>query len=316
MTRLDLGAAAAVDGLALLALLACLGLAVDIHLHWDFRRSDPAQLARERRAPLAAALVAWCALAELAALPLFAHGLDALADAVPGAMCAFGVLQAMPLGGWLLGLRLGLLLGLGTWWLVHRDDRVNPMLAHTRLKFRLLLGLTAMALILAGVWIVALAGLRTDRVVSCCSRWLVTPGQTPWPRLPGHGALGLLALGLLALGLAGGTRRAPLACLGLTPLVLVAQAAIMTEIVAPYALENPGHRCPFCLLQPEAGCLAYPLLGLMLYGGAHGLAAGLTRETDGRHVRRCLLAGLVFTALSTAVALAYRLEHGVWLSGG
>jgi len=327
LARLSCGLAAAV--------LAVVGAAVAVRVlrHFRVAATSEGQLALERRAELAAALVEVCLGASLLGLALAVLGADRMTASIRGAMCAWGVLEASPWGLRSLGVSIAASLACALWVALHRLDLGLRAPVLTRAKFTALLAVAPLVVLdLCASTAHALA-LDLRVVASCCStgldgaRALVADDASGLPRQLVAG--GFVASAVMAIALCAFTRRRPSAAAALAVGGASAAAAAFSvpavlSWVAPHAYETPAHLCPFCLLHADVLGMGWPLFAALFAGTALGLGAGLVgsleRASGEPTVARALEARLssgaaVSWAVALAVALAPVVRYAI-VSGG
>lgn len=271
------------------AVLCALAVWVSIRVlrHWRVGASSEGQLALERRAELVATLVQAGLMLALLGLTLTVLAADRSADAIRGAMCAYGVFDSTAVGFAPL-LTAGIAsLGCALWLVLHRLDLRLQTPVLTRTKFLALFVVAPLVWIDAGTFVAFSRGLDFDMVASCCSVGLDGGAIGRWGADSGGGNGALLFWIASGLGLAAaaallwasrdraGSRFSALAA---TFLSLGAAAAMLPAVllyVAPHAYETPHHLCPFCLLHADVGGIGWPLFGSVFLGTALGAGAGL-----------------------------------------
>ena len=277
---------------AVAATLGVSGALLGVVIAWRWRsgQSNESQLALERLAELAAAVMQVALLVGLLGLALSVFVADHLVGGIRGAMCAFGVLASTASG--FTGLLVSLLAALvcGLWVVLHRFDLRLETPVLTRRKFLALLAVGP--LMLADfVYAVRFAfELDFNVIASCCSVWLDDTALNAQaarlvvsPNLAGGVALAatLLAAGAsLAVWHRPGRAKALFAA-ALSGLATLAAVPAVLGVVAPYALATPGHLCPFCLFQAQGGWLGWPLFGALLIAAITGLGLGVVEVHRG-----------------------------------
>ena len=248
-----------------------------------YRRCDSVdgRATAEARIHLSLLLLFTAFLIRLATWPLFYILLQSLIPLVPGAMCIYGVTQAMPLfiaflqvlkplaffltGGWLLFYALDLSL------------KNRPLMDRS---VRLLAVVAAVAIADGLAEILFLFFFAPPgAAVSCCTvvADIVIPSTPllPAPLFSTHNTNALLAgYHAFNLGLAGlmaylvwkkNTRRAWLRFVALAALVNgLASYGAFKEYLGPQLMHLPDHHCLYCLLQYQPVSIA--ILGLFIAG--------------------------------------------------
>ena len=299
-------------------------------LHDETREASSSRLARWALAAFALASIIY-----LVSLTLI------LPDAVPGAMCGTGVVQASEgLVQRALGLRLLTLALLGAWSLHDGFSRRRGGSPLGPIAARILL-LAAPVLVIAALDSGrSFLALDEHAPVDCCAAVF---GQVAETVEAGRGTglsdafllwgSGALAAWMLLLGawlfIAPG--RSPLrrtGLLGMSALIFAPlAAAAAVKVFAAYHYGDADHLCPWCLFLPKYRLAGYPifaaLLLILMDGPAAFLAvraearlpelegAGLARMRKG--ARRLILALVLFAAIAGGPALIWRFGNGAWL---
>jgi hypothetical protein len=285
-------------------LLPAAWTAVRVLERWDASTASAAQLALERRTEASSLLGRGAvALFGLASLVLLVALLLALPRIVPGAMCATGVLAALPEGRVMVGLRVVTAVAAVVWARLDALSRRAPVATLTLGTARALLVLVVLAAVSSQRTAAALLGLDLDRTVSCCTVLYdlvaVRPSATSRPWLSGpNAALGTVMAGLLVatlalragwrahrrrIGVAIPTERsAVLLGFGAASLAwMVLASSALVDWTGPYVLGAIGHRCPWCLFLPIHGGYGWWAWGVLLLGGREATAL-ITTEAAAR----------------------------------
>lgn len=277
-----------VSGIAVAALvLYGVFIAAQVVRHWRVASLAEGQLALERRAELVATIVQAALVLCLANLALTVVAADHLADAIAGAMCAWGVFGSTAAGFPSLAVTWAAAAAATLWVVVHRLDLRMTRATLTRGKFLALFALAPLLLVDLGLATGFALELDLSVVATCCSASLDAGGGSPFlagallDAPVGRGVAGALAA-LLAAGAAGAlaARRRPgragaFLVAGLSLLGGVLALPAVTGYVAPHAYETPGHACPFCLLHGDVFGIGWPLFGALFFATVLGLAVGL-----------------------------------------
>lgn len=276
-----------------------------------------------RRAELVSALLAASLRVELAALALSVFAAQRLVDAVPGAMCAYGVVHASPWGPRAVtGALLGALVCAAGSAVAAVDARMRYGSVHRALRAAVLAGIAATAW---DLWASAsfATTLDLDVGVTCCTREVAeaTARVVMGAALPAATAA-LASAG--ALGVAWCARRRPGIALALGALAWPAMALTTRDGIAPYVLGNVDHRCVYCAAAAlplgtlAVGALVAGALLLVRGGAARVLrrAAGEAAEGVLRAAARGVAwAALAWLAAALGAALAWRVTHGTFALG-
>ncbi len=259
--------------------------------HFDVARASEGQLALERQAELGSTFVRVGSVLAAGSLLFTVLAADRLSHSVRGAMCAYGVFEASPLGFPALLVSLILALAAGTLaQLFALDARVRD-LSLVRPLAMLSIAAAPLALLDFALNARFFLGLDLTVVASCCSVGL--DGAAPATAAFVHGPRQLVSTigpviiaasaitaafvssrGTRGRGGAIGVRAIVLSgLLGLAALPFALGAAVLE--VAPHAFEIPGHLCPFCLLRGDVYGIGYPLFGSIFLAVIWGTGAGV-----------------------------------------
>ena len=304
---------------------------------------DRHQLAREHRLDLAALQGRWLfALQGFYLLLLVAAVTSVWPVLVPGAMCGTGVMQAMGISGYqAIVWRVAVVGCLAVWSLVAGMNAQDPRGRSAVLSAKLLLPVGPL-LFAAGLTLArALAAVRPDHPVSCCSlvydRTVLAGGSAAGASCLPPSLWVTLALGGWVLPAIWGYRqwRCPL-CAGLFARLFFAigvfcwlwsAVASLKWWFANYIFEVLSHPCLWCLFLPEHHLIGFALFGLAVWA-AHAnfvvLIAGILGN-EYSYMRTSALdrtrrAGLALMASSTgflllagAPAILWRFRFGGWM---
>ena len=273
---------------------------------WEPGSGGEARLALARRRQASSRLGRGAvALLGVSTLVLLFGLLIVLPGSVPGAMCAAGVLEAMPRGRVMLGLRVGTALAAVVWARLDALDHRAPAASLTLGTARALLILVVVAALASLRTVTALLGLELGRPVSCCALLYdlaagrPSGGSAPWLSGP-TAALATAVAGLLVavLGLRVGWRPrrradgAPVASRSSHPvLLLVFGGASLAWMVlgsvalvgwtAPYVFGAMAHHCPWCLFLPGHGGFGWWAWGALALAAREAVAM-ITSEAAAR----------------------------------
>jgi hypothetical protein len=264
------------------------------------------------------------------------------AAVIPGAMCGTGVCQALPQGGIPLLLTRVVLIGcLLLWYELDKLNRKHRRAPLNVYNARILLAATPLALMAVISIYNTFANLDRQQAVDCCAvvyNRLASADQAHriaaiddvwW--LSAFWTLSLLLLGL-AYTMRRRRRQQPRRCkilAAITILWLPIAIICLINIFTAYHYRVLHHHCPWCLFLADHLLVGFPLFGLIALVGTEGLFSYLLPQIVGkRHPLwdaaltrsrqagiRLSLALVIFIALSTGPALAWRLHYGVWIGG-
>lgn len=313
--------------------LVAVWVAFRVLRRWRVGATSEGQLALERRAELVATLVQGGLVLALANVALTVLVADRSADAIRGAMCAWGVFESTAIGLWPVATSALMALACALWLVLHRLDLRLQTPTLTRAKFLALFAVAPLVWIDLGVFTAFASQLDFDVVASCCSVSLDGGSVGRWGASGGGASARLfyaaLALSIGAAAALSWTRRRPARAAALASTLLSLAAALtMTPAVllyvAPHAYETPHHLCPFCLLHADVGGIGWPLFAALFSGTALGAGAGMV-DLIGRRVGALAAAadlerslgrwGALSWLLVSALALAPIVRFAI-LSGG
>ncbi len=315
--------------------------AIRVLISWAPEQDTASQIALENETWLAALLVRYGMVLQLASLLLLLLAADSFSHILVGAMCATGAFAANSFGMPVLLVKLFGVFFYGFWLVLHRLDIRSEFLPLTKIKFAYLLLLAPLLLTDITLLVLYLINLRPDIITSCCGVVFAVAGGNdgnlvgPLPVVSvmllfygTAGALALIALFLLRSNQEGKkpTAGMPVAnlffgiiCVFFFMLSLV----IITAVISPYIYALPSHRCPFDFLRGEYYGIGYPIyLSLMgtTFAGASCAATSFLGRLPGlaapvRHFRQtCLRLFLfslpVFIALITWYPMIYIFKGG------
>jgi hypothetical protein len=299
--------------------LVCFVISLTILSKWDYQSAAPNQYALEKKAYLASTLIKYAALFKAGLFWLYLYALDRMSYAVPGAMCAAGLVYSSWFGPYLLILKILTVYLLGFWILIHGKDMEETDYPYTKTKFRLF-AMTFPLMIVETVFSGGLfARLDPMRVVSCCGSLFRVGGGGGESVISLAGASGIVPafyvvhLLVIAAYLSG---RAAFSAL-INIIFLVVSIAAVTVFFSTYVYQLPSHMCPFCLLQKEYYYAGYPLYILLFAGTFSGIASGvIERITGGRALRLMrvsVISNTLFVVAISSYPAVYYLRNGVWL---
>lgn len=333
---------AALDLLCLAALAAAGAAVLPVLVRWRPGAADRKQLSAERRAEAGVLIVRIAGASLTFSTLLLIVGISlVLPEAVPGAMCGTGVLQAVgPLGARAIFFRLLALLGLSFWSLLEDLNRSKPEAVLTETTARVLAAVSP--LVLLAVWDSARAMWAIDfgQAVDCCAT-VYDPvyGGSPGPRALSDRfwllvfSASTVFLGAAAIGVRRTAhrvrRRWSWSLAVLTLFWVLSAAGGLVNVFSAYIFGVLAHDCPWCLFLPEHAMVGFVQFGTLAMAAREGLRtpaasfaaaaypslAGPAADRIRTAAGRILVSMTVFLLFSAGPALWWRLRFGVWISG-
>lgn len=247
---------------------------------WDIRSGSELQLMLERRTYLISTIMAYGLGFQLLSLFLFVYTADHLSALFSGAMCAAGTLNVNGWGYPTLVLKIVNFLAAGIWLIINFTDNSAFDYPLIRIKYGLLLPITALIFLEAVLQTSYFLWLKPDVITSCCGTLFTSAGDEvkgiaslPWkPVAAVFYSLSALAV---ASGLIVYFRGKGVYLFSFSSAVLfVVSGAALLSYISPYIYELPTHHCPFCILHAEYNLIGYPLYLSFLCGGTVGIGVG------------------------------------------
>ena len=239
---------------ALLLVLGVIRMAFRIFRRWN-KSDDGERHELEKGFYLTFSVVMVVLGIRLFLVPLYFWNMQSFVPLVPGAMCLWGVFNALPEVAWpSLFLKIVLPAAYLSWLLLARINsscRTNPLIRNLMALFIIL---TPFLLIDFGTEVYVLSQLSPVEV-SCCSSAIdvgtrLVPGAIG--AVSGQTLLLLILfpyslLYVASLMLSTRSRAARLNTLAITIPIGILLAVAITETLTPWLLRLPFHHCPFCL---------------------------------------------------------------------
>jgi hypothetical protein len=267
--------------------------AIRVLLFWAPEKDTARQIALESETWLAALLVRYGMVLQVASLLLLVLAADGFSHILVGAMCATGAFVANGYGMPVLLVKLFGVFFYGFWLILHRLDIHSEYLPLTRIKFAYLLLLGPLLGADITLLVLYLLNLRPDIITSCCGVVFAAGGSDGANLL---GVLPTLQVMLLFYGLAGLLfalavfllRRnrvvldhggQPLANFFLGTACLfffILSLVVITAVISPSIYALPSHRCPFCILQGEYHGIGYPIYFCLMLATFVGMSSAAT----------------------------------------
>jgi hypothetical protein len=296
------------------------GLAVKILRRWEFSSSSEEQLVLERKTYLASTIVNYALGFEIFSLFLFIYTVDEIHPLFVGAMCATGVLNANPIGWYVLAVKIAIFFAASLWVALNFLDNQAEDAPLTRRKFAGLLLLAPLVGIELYLQLVYFLGLQPEVITSCCGSLFsgsdtgLAADLTALPVRPMMGVFyfaGLLLLGSAWLCFRKKTPSFRYLFSLMAAIFFPVSLASVVSFISLYIYELPTHHCPFDIFQKNYRFVGYPLY-LGLFGGTlFGVLPGVfqplkkisTLSTEiGRVEEKWIILAVGFTLLFLALA--------------
>ena len=304
--------------LTLLATIFAAKGTIKILLLWDFDKTTQTQYKLEHSSYLVMIVITFITVIKIAMLPFFAFLTDQLSFIIPGAMCAAGVLEEFAYNHFLLSLKLSIIFLGGLWLLLNSHDLLEKNYPYMRLKSALFLFVSLLIALEYGFELFYLFSLSTQEPVSCCTDIFGAVGVSQ--SLPfGLNIQTLLVLFyatfLLTLFSAFG-KNGLLSFITNIFFLMIAYYSLV-HFFGTYIYQQPTHRCPFCMLQPEYYYVGYLLWGSLFAGVFSAVAAFIMGLIKTKNVNKLFYANIFFQSLfaltCTYFVVSYYIINGVFL---
>jgi len=309
------------SGVVVLMLLYISLLSVRVLRYWDIRSSSELQLSLERKTYLTSTIMNYILGYQIVSALLFIYTVDSLHTEFVGAMCATGVLNANPVGWYVLYLKVLNLIVSGLWIGINMLDQQSPDYPLTRLKSALILILLPLISLEAYLEVRYFLGLNPAVITSCCGSLFSAQGKglaSSLSAIPVKKAETGFAL-VWALFFISGPLSLKYNISSLkyvfsitSVLAFLVSLASVVSFISLYFYELPTHHCPFDILQADFHYVGYPLyISLFLCtitSMLTGLYEALRRKVGQKDVvdrlqRKMTLSGLLFGLLFLIISL-------------
>ena len=257
-------------------------------------------------------------LIRLFLVPIYFWTMQGFVPMIPGAMCLWGVFEAVPAAWGALLLKFVLPVVYLGWMLLYYIDsksKTHPLMQNMMAFFVII---SPLVLIDSGVDVLVFSEISPVQV-GCCSS-AIDVGPQPVPGAIGalSGQMQLLIIFFLMAGVfclllfaAIKSRVASWAALALSLPLAGVYVLNMTEVLAPWLLHLPFHHCPFCLLQDHPLAVVFTTLiwfaiaapWLTMITGKIGHETIETAETE-KKLRSVLLKTAAVAVLMSLIIIA------------
>lgn len=289
---------------------------------FDFNSSSTFQYNLEKKNILISAIVSFFILLKIPMLFFLLNLLDSLAPSIPGAMCAVGVLNSTPYGGYLIILKVIVLFILGYWFYINKFDLQTYGFKYTKLKYNLLIFVTLLIFLEFLLEINLFENISPEKIVSCCGS--VFGGElrqfsTFIIDLKDSISVILTIITFALMTLTFFFKKYRLYGL-ISFIFLIIAIYALIDFFSTYIYELPTHRCPFCILQKEYNYIGYVLYSFLLLGTFYGSNLFVLSHIIDQKIKKAWLTFsyiicLLYVLTIFIYVLKYYIERGVWLVG-
>ncbi len=302
---------------AVVLTIAVLVPATRIFLRWSSCDEEEKHLL-EKDFYLAFSGIAVILLIRLFLVPIYFWTMQGFVPLIPGAMCLWGVFEAVPAAWGALLLKFVLPIVYVGWMLlyyINGKSKANSLMQNMMAFFILI---SPLVIIDSGVDVLIFSAIRPLQVGCCSTAIDVGPQLVPGAIGALSGQMQLLIVFFLMAGafafllfLAAKHQKALWGALALSLPLAGVYVLNMTEVLAPWLLHLPFHHCPFCLLQDHPLAVVFTTLiwlgigspWLALMTNKMGRETLETRETE-TNVRNLLFKISGFAILMALIIIA------------
>jgi len=282
--------------------------AVHIIREWQAKSHTQQQYALEKRSYFVVTLIELSFFVYIAHLLFFIYTINDLSAVIPGAMCAAGVVSANGYGGWLMMVKIVIILLALIWLYVNKEDLHTKGFIYFKPKLYLFLGLYGLFFVDLLLQYSFFAKLTTLTPVLCCSR-IYTQADTLFSL--SNSLLVTLFMGtFVALFIAlWKRRRRSVAALAL--LFMVLSYFAISYFFSTYIYELPTHKCPYCILQKEYYFIGYFIYTALIIATFYALVSAIFDKQE--LYRKAELWYLLFMVTVTLKFVYYLLVNHTFL---
>lgn len=285
---------------------------------WNFNSPSKLQYTLEKRDYFVSLILYFALSTKVVLLPFFINLLNSLAEKLPGAMCAAGVVSANEYGQILLTLKVVIIFISGTWLILNAKDKLEVNLPYIKPRYYLYLVLFSLILLELLIEYLYFTNISTEEVVLCCSALygMSSAGLTLPFGLDIYGVLSLFYATWVLLFLSYIKKYLLINTIA-NIFYLVLSFYALTYFFSTYVYELPTHKCPYCLFQKEYYYVGYLLWGSLIGGSFYAIAgfavAKITKFKTDYLYRNSLILDTIFIAVCTLYVVVYYLKNGVFL---
>ena len=313
---LELGSA-----LLILMLLYSAGLSIKILRYWNIESSSELQLSLERKTYLTSTIINYLLGYQIVSAVLFIYTVDGLHTEFVGAMCATGVLNANPVGWYVLYLKILNIFVSSLWIGINVLDQRSKYYPLTRFKSVLLILMLPLFILEGYLQTKYFLGLDPAVITSCCGALFSAQGSSLASTLSGmpirlsqamfaFSATLMFASGFLCIRWKSSFIKYLYSVSGV--LFFLVSIAAIVSFISLYFYELPTHHCPFDILQADYNWIGYPLYISLFSASIFAILTGVyellkNRIEDAKMVERLqrdfTLTGLFFLVVFVIICL-------------
>ncbi len=239
----------------------------------------------EKRSYLVTTAISIALFIKISLLPFFTYTLNDLANIIPGAMCAAGVVWANDYGSPLLLIKISVIILTALWLLLNHEDKRAVNFPYFKGKLRFFIFLYILILSETIIEFIFLAKQSTSTPVMCCSTIFANDNQNDLPfGLSAKLTAVIFYISYIGVMFLAHIRNRLLLSILSVLFVYFSYYAIV-YFFGIYIYELPTHKCPFCLLQNEYYYIGYFIFGSLFIGIYYTLSVLFFRFANDKYTK-------------------------------
>jgi len=298
-------------------------LSIRIVKHWDLGSTSSLQYSLEKQSYLVATVIKYLFFLKLPLFIYFVFTLDLIANVIPGAMCAAGVVNATPYGFYLFIIKIINLYLFGIWLALHHYDIQHPNYPYTRLKFALFILIFFLFISEIILEVMMFSAIDPHVIVSCCGTLfcaIETSHVSTFLVLPNWLILATFYSSFIVLLFFYYLKNSFV--FALANIIYLATALIsLIAFFSTYVYQLPTHNCPFCLLQSDYYYIGYLFYSSLFAGTFFGIGSFVINAATGAKTKEKLdfwfklsiLFNLAYLIMVSLYPVVFYIKNGVWL---
>jgi len=294
-------------------------LSIRIVKSWDLDSTSSLQYSLEKQSYLVATVIKYLFFLKLPLFIYFVFTLDLIANLIPGAMCAAGVVNATPYGFYLFIIKIINLYLFGIWLALHHYDVQHPSYPYSKQKFVFFIFIFFLFMAEIILEVMMFSAIDPHVIVSCCGTLFCAIETSPVSSflvLPDWLILSIFYTSFMLLLIFYYLRY--IVAFALANILYLATALIsLIAFFSTYVYELPTHNCPFCLLQSDYYFIGYLFYSSLFLGTFFGIGTFVvntaTKEKVDFWFKLSMLFNLCFLILVSFYPVVFYLKNGVWL---